>query len=147
MSTKKLRSYRLSEEAYLAIKRMAGEDGTSEAAVIEAWALTENGPEKKSGGAAEVLQDDEPDDLVVKVAKPLKLPAKEAKRFEEQKKAVLESVALPAGVKKGSELPEPKKKLFSGPVLDIQNGRIANQATNLGAGRGERKPIKRPGEK
>ncbi len=79
MSTKKLRSYRLSEEAYQAIKRMAGEDGMSEAAVIESWALTERGAEKNWVAPREGW-DDIPDEMVVK--KPVKVLPKVVKGSE-----------------------------------------------------------------
>ncbi len=133
------KSYRLEKAADDEIKRVAelSPTGLSEAEVIEMWAAQsarragvggETVTEKKSGGAAEVLQDDIPDEIV-------------AKGLRAKVRAPLPKVV------KGSELPEPKKKLFAGPVLDIQNGRIANQATNLAAARAGRAPLKRPGEK
>lgn len=133
MSAKKIRGYRLSEEAWLEIKRIAELAGSSEAAVIEGWAEQSaknwvDGPEKKSGRAAKgkpfadspyagQIYEDVPDE--VENAKPAKkkLPA------------------VP-GVVRGTELKAPVKAVgLPGQVIDLATGRI------------DRAPLLKPGQR
>ena len=139
MSAKKIRGYRLSDEAWLEIKRIAELAGSSEAAVIENWALgyryvegknvwagAEGKPierlevPKKSGGARREVVEDEPDELPPVVKKNVG--------------------ALPAGVTTGANLGAPKKKAEHVMELD---GKIPAREKTLAELRANAQPFDR----
>jgi hypothetical protein len=148
---KELVTYRLEKNVVLRIIDEAAARGMTRAALIEEWSrkvpalgragLLETGSEKKSGGAREVLRDDIPEEVLVRVAKV---------------KVVLPKVIreLPAGVTTASKL-EKKSTVMGKSVRTLgDDGKVyingVAQVSNLREERLARAnagPILRPGQR
>lgn len=123
MRETKPKTYRVQQSCIDGVKTLAERWDATEGEVIERLVAggLGNEPEKKSGGAREVLQDDIPDEVLEKPAK-VKSPL--------------------AKLMKGSEVPQPspKKGLT---IADVKAQEVLNQCRDLKLSRANAQPYDR----